>query len=132
MNIEEKIKYWINLSDYDFETAEAMLVSKRYLYVGFMCQQSVEKLLKAMYVKVKNDVPPKTHKLNNLINQIGIESELSIKYLETIDKLDPLNIEARYPTYKDELMKILTNEYCLEIIKETKELLEWIKSKLSI
>jgi hypothetical protein len=34
--MEEKVKYWIELSDYDLETAEAMLKSKRFLYVGLM------------------------------------------------------------------------------------------------
>jgi len=32
----EKVNYWIELSDYDMETADAMLTSKRFLYVGFM------------------------------------------------------------------------------------------------
>lgn len=45
--METKIKYWIELSDYDLETAEAMLLSKRYLYVGFMCHQTIEKAFKA-------------------------------------------------------------------------------------
>lgn len=44
--MEEKAKYWIDLSEYDLETAEAMLVSKRYLYVGFMCHQTIEMALK--------------------------------------------------------------------------------------
>lgn len=35
--------YWIEIAKYDLETAEAMLKSKRYLYVGFMCHQSIEK-----------------------------------------------------------------------------------------
>jgi hypothetical protein len=30
-------KYWVELSHYDLETAQAMLDTKRYLYVGFMC-----------------------------------------------------------------------------------------------
>jgi len=42
MNQKEKIQYWIELSDYDLETAEAMLTSKRYLYVGFMCHQTID------------------------------------------------------------------------------------------
>ena len=37
MTQEEKINYWIDLSDYDLETAAAMLKTKRYLYVAFMC-----------------------------------------------------------------------------------------------
>ena len=42
--MEKKINYWIELSDYDLETAEAMHKSKRYLYVGFMCHQTIEKI----------------------------------------------------------------------------------------
>ena len=29
--------YWLKIANYDLKTAEAMLKSKRYLYVGFMC-----------------------------------------------------------------------------------------------
>ena len=44
--MEKKINYWIELSDYDLETAEAMLKSKRYLYVGFiMTKQQVDPIL---------------------------------------------------------------------------------------
>jgi len=37
LTTSEKINYWVELSDYDLETADAMLQTKRYLYVGFMC-----------------------------------------------------------------------------------------------
>ena len=47
-----------------------------------------------------------------------------------IDKLEPLNIEARYPSYKERLMKSLTKEYCAELLSQTKELQLWIKNKL--
>lgn len=45
ITMEDKVKYWIDMSDYDFDTAKAMLETKRYLYVGFMCHQTVEKIL---------------------------------------------------------------------------------------
>jgi len=45
--MSDKVKYWIELSDYDIDTAYALLKSKRYLYVGFMAHQSIEKILKA-------------------------------------------------------------------------------------
>ena len=50
--MNEKMKYWTELSDYDMKTAEAMLQSKRYLYVGFMAHQAIEKILKAYFVSV--------------------------------------------------------------------------------
>jgi len=38
-----RVGYWDELSQYDLETAVVMLAGGRYLYVGFMCHQAVEK-----------------------------------------------------------------------------------------
>ncbi|MGD9733691.1 MAG: HEPN domain-containing protein [Desulfamplus sp.] len=59
--VNDKIQYWSDLSDYDIDTAEAMLNTKRYLYVGFMTHQSIEKILKAYYVKIHNETAPFSH-----------------------------------------------------------------------
>jgi HEPN domain-containing protein len=58
MTIEEKIQYWVGISDYDMETAVTMLRSKRYLYVGFMCHQVVEKIfnIEARYPEYKKNI----------------------------------------------------------------------------
>ncbi len=45
----DKVKYWSDLSEYDYDTALAMMQTGRYLYVGFMCHQTIEKILKAYY-----------------------------------------------------------------------------------
>lgn len=34
--MENKVIYWAEMSDYDMDTADAMLVTGRYLYVGFI------------------------------------------------------------------------------------------------
>ncbi len=47
--MNESVKYWMELSDYDLETAEAMHKSKRFLDVGFMCHQTIEKTFKAYF-----------------------------------------------------------------------------------
>lgn len=47
METSNKINYWIDMAGYDLDTARAMLQTGRYLYVGFMCYQAVEKSLKA-------------------------------------------------------------------------------------
>ena len=53
----DKINYWIELADYDLKTAKVMYKSKRYLYLWFMCNQVIEKILKAYYVKTHEDIP---------------------------------------------------------------------------
>ncbi len=42
--MNDKITYWVEMSDYDFDTAKAMLATKRYLYVAFMCHQIIKKI----------------------------------------------------------------------------------------
>ena len=50
------------------------------------------------------EVPLKIHSLSRL-ERNGIDKQLSEEQLDFIDKLEPLNIEARYPSYKERLMK---------------------------
>ncbi len=64
--MDEKVKYWIELSDYDLETALAMLNSRRYLYVGFMCHQTIEKIFKAYLSSLKSEMVPHSHSLSYL------------------------------------------------------------------
>ena len=106
--MDSKITYWIEMSDYDLETADAMLVTGRYLYVGFMCHQTIEKILKAYWTKFLTEVPLKIHSLSRLAERTGLDKLLSEEQLDFIDKLEPMNIEARYPSYKERLMKSLT------------------------
>jgi len=53
MNINNKTEYWLDIAHYDLVSAKAMLESKRFLYVGFLCHQTVEKCLKAFSVRNK-------------------------------------------------------------------------------
>lgn len=126
----EKVKYWIDISDYDQETAQAMLDSKRYLYVGFMCHQSIEKILKAYYEFIHNDTPPYTHQLIYLSELTGLIEIMSDEQKNYLDFLEPLNIEARYPGYKNKIFKLLTKEICEKLLIETNEFQKWIKEKL--
>ena len=119
------------MSDYDFDTAEAMLRTGRYLYVGFMCHQTIEKALKAYWSLVLDEPPLKIHHLSRLAAQTELVEELSEDQLSLIDMLEPLNIEARYPSYKEQLMKVLTSDYCEQLLNRTNELRLWIKDKLS-
>lgn len=128
--MKTKVTYWIEMSDYDLETAEAMLATKRFLYVGFMCHQTIEKILKAYWSSCLTEPPLKIHSLSRLAEKTGLDKEFSETQLDFIDRLEPLNIEARYPSYKERLMKSLTADYCTQLLKQTKELQQWIKNKL--
>lgn len=128
--MEKKINYWIELSDYDIDTAKALFESGRYLYVGFMSHQAIEKILKAYFVKIIHEAAPFSHSLSLLAKRSGIEGMITDEQKDFIDMLEPLNIETRYPTHKEQLLKSLTKERCKEILEKTRILQQWIKEKL--
>lgn len=129
--MKEKVKYWMDMAEYDLETARVMLKGKRFLYVGFMCHQVIEKILKGYYVFVKADNPPYTHNLSYIADQSKINDKMTEEQKDFIDLLEPLNVEARYPSHKERLMLSLNDEKCKEIIQNTEGLYQWIKQQLS-
>ena len=128
--MKEKIQYWTDMAEYDLETAKVMLKGKRFLYVGFMCHQVIEKILKGFYVFAKKDNPPYTHNLSYLAGESGINDKMTEAQKDFLDLLEPLNVEARYPTHKEQLMRSLNEERCKEIIQKTEGLYQWIKKQL--
>ena len=58
MRTSDKIEYWVDIADYDIKTARSMHEAGKYLYSVFMCQQGMEKVLKAIYLKkFSNEAP---------------------------------------------------------------------------
>lgn len=127
---EDKVKYWINISQYDLDTAKAMLETKRYLYVGFMCHQAVEKILKALYCHQHNEEAPYTHKLIFLINSTSLIDEIDEAKKKFISRLHPMNIDSRYPEYKTDIYKQMNSSNTTDLYKSTLEFVEWVKKKL--
>jgi len=130
MSDQSKIDYWIETAEYDFKTAEAMLETKRFLWVGFICHLVTEKMLKAHYIKVFSKVPPYTHNLLYLAEKTGLVTHMDDSQKDFLDHLQQYNVRARYPSDKDTLYKLLDYKKSEQIIIRTKEMVEWIKNKL--
>ncbi len=128
--MENNVKYWLDISEYDLETAEAMLEKARFLYVGFMCHQAIEKIVKAYYQQELNQLPPKTHNIILLAQQSNLYDNLSDAQKAFIEMLQPLNIEARYPDYRERVLLSLNQDKCKDILQKTRDLYKWIKEKL--
>lgn len=126
----DKVAYWIDIADYDLETAEAMYQTGRRLYVAFMCHQVIEKTLKAYWSKTQESDPPYTHNHMRLADGCGLYELMSDEQRDFLDIITNYNIESRYPEDKEVLSRTLTDNVCRKIIDETKQLQQWIKDKL--
>jgi HEPN domain-containing protein len=67
-NIEKQLLYWKTTALSDFETAEILIEKGKFLHGLFFCHLTIEKLLKAHFVKYNNALAPKTHDLIYLLD----------------------------------------------------------------
>ena len=126
----DKVEYWLELCDDDIRTAKVLFDNKQFLWMGFVCHLITEKAIKAMVASKTTEIPPKIHKLDELAELADIYDELTETQKDLLDKLTPLQIEGRYPEYKERIKALLTQQYCEQLYMETEEFVCWIKMKL--
>lgn len=107
-----------------------MLDSKRFIYVGFMCHQAIEKILKGIYSQKYDETPPRTHNLARLLELNELEDELSPEMRETLKELNPLNVVTRYPEENLEIMNDFTKNYSEDLLQKTRRLFKWLEKRL--
>jgi AbiV family abortive infection protein len=122
------VKYWKEHADYDIETAESMFDAKRYPYALFMCHLSIEKLLKALYVKEYGEHAPYVHNLVELAKKLNLNFVDDQKKL--LADLSSFNLEARYPEWKSVFYKTATKAYTKKYLENTKNFYLWLKKYL--
>jgi HEPN domain-containing protein len=128
VDLKDKFEYWLDIAQYDLETAEAMFTTGRWLYVVFMCQQAIEKLCKGLYLVFLDDDVPKTHDINSLITKFEDKLPVAIENSKRMlfAKLSALYLNNRYPEYKSRLGKSLDKDETLSILNDTREAFAWL------
>ena len=128
MDSMKRAKEWLRQSSYDMKTAEAMFISKRYIYAVFMCPLSIEKVLKGLYTQMLSDVPPKSHNLIFLIEKMKLELPEDI--YDFVFMLNGLSVPTRYPDDLQNLLKVYNKAKTRKVLDRAKEVLKWLKAKL--
>ena len=128
MNAQEKYDYWLDIAQYDLETADAMLSGGRWIYVVFMCQQAVEKLVKGLYSLYVDDNIPRIHSIRTIVERF--EDKLPATVVEEkfcfFDTLSAYYLNNRYPDYINKLSSQITEAEAGEILSRTKEEFAWL------
>ena len=127
--MDKIVTHWAERAEYDLETAKVMLDAARYLYVAYMCQQAIEKLLKALIAQQNKENLP-IHNLNRLAEIAEIRDDLSPGQFDFLAELTPYCIEARYGDYKQSLSEIINKEKAIEVYDKTEEIFQWLYRKI--
>jgi len=94
----------------------------------FLGHISIEKLLKAYYVRKNKTHAPFTHNLYRLaeLNELILSEE----YSDWLDKITSFNLNARYDDYKREFYTLCTKEFTCIWIANINKIRLWIKQML--
>jgi HEPN domain-containing protein len=121
---------WLSIVAEDLSVAEDLYKTGHWLYVGFMCHQVVEKMLKCYWCVCRDDDPPYIHDHKKIAQGCGLYTKMSVEQLKFLEVIKPLNIEARYQEFKDEVARTLNREDTSDILETTKQLHAWILEKI--
>lgn len=129
MEKNEHINYWVNSALRDWEVVHDLVAAGRYMYALFFAHLTVEKLLKAHWVKEHDQsYPPPLHNLTALYDHIKLN--LGSNFTDELPIISSWNIEARYQDYKDRFYKLCTREYTESKLKIVEGLVKCLTEKL--
>jgi HEPN domain-containing protein len=122
--MDEGAKSWLGKSKEDLKTAKVLFENGRLEDCALYCQQSIEKSLKALYLKTNGEIP-KMHDVFTLAKKLGLPKKLIGYSL----KVTPVYFSSRYPDAPS-YGELYTKKDCEEFLSYAKEVMEWIERKL--
>jgi len=124
--MKEEITKWMKLAKDDLKSAQVNFDTRQYYVCSFLCQQSVEKALKASLIK-KTGKLIKIHDLIVLGNKVNLPEKLSKK----CDKLNSVYLDARYGDLGGKFpSKKFNKKISLEFLNTAKEVLKWVEKSI--
>jgi HEPN domain-containing protein len=107
MDIQEKFTHWLNLSQYDLDSATNMFNSGRWLYVAFMRQQAIEKLVKGIHILLVGDNFPRIHEIQKIVKlfEDKLKEPVSEERYQFMAEISSYYLNIRYVDYKQTINK---------------------------
>jgi HEPN domain-containing protein len=125
---EKLIAAWFAASVDDLQTAIELFSLKRHSACLFFCHLSIEKILKAIFLKKHDTYPPPIHNLLRLakLSSLILDHEEQVLLVE----MNTFNVEARYDILKEALYKKADNAYTKNYLDKAKQLIDIFKKEL--
>ena len=119
--MRKEVQNWLDQAADDFDGAEFNFQGKRYSIAAFLCQQAVEKALKALLIE-KTASFPRIHDLTRLARLVEAPKDIVTKCAS----ISPAYTASRYP----DSPKHYSKEDCEKLLAKSKVILKWTREKL--
>jgi HEPN domain-containing protein len=125
--MREEVSLWLKQADADLSTAEKLLSSGIFYASVFFSHQAAEKFVKACWIHLKGELPPKSHNLVGLIRELGGGGTL----IDAAAELAPEYILTRYPTPEVAVpVDLYTENSARKHFDAALEIISWVKSNI--
>lgn len=126
--LREEVKIWLEQAKDDYDGAEYNFSGGKYFIAAFLCQQAVEKALKALFLCEKRGVVPQSHSLIYLATNTSVPDT----FYSFLKELTPKYVDTRYPDASVDLpSRIYDKENTKRIMDKSKEVFVWIQKNIS-
>ena len=126
--MKEETKLWVDKAEEDFDNALYNFRGHRYGITAFLCQQALEKIIKAVIVEVVNKRPAKSHDLIKLAKDANLTDKMPKKWLPELRSLTQYYFLVRYPDIGKKFFT--TPKIAKEVLGLLKEIYPWVKGRL--
>lgn len=107
----------------------AMHAAKKYTWALFLGHLVIEKLLKALFVKLKGEMPPFIHNLLRLAEKCDLKPDDNQRtFFVTVTAF---NINTRYDDFKREFSRMCTPDYTAIWVRDIIAYRQWIKELIA-
>jgi HEPN domain-containing protein len=129
MNVEDVVQYWLELAQEDWPVVEHLYASGDYRYSLFIGHLYLEKLLKALVVRVLGEHAPRTHNLLLLAERAGLA--ISEDRRNALIRITNYSVANRYPDDPAAIRRRYSQEYTQEELRVMQELGRWFLDELA-
>ncbi len=95
-----------------------------------LCEQAVEKILKALYIKITGkEFPPKIHSLQKLMTLVEMQDELS----ELVIEIDDYYLALRYPDIAEEMpYELCDKDDANEGVEKAEKIIKIVRQRIGV
>lgn len=123
--MKKVVSVWFKQAEDDYKNSKILTKSKSYWGAILFAQQSTEKILKAYIIEFKGVIPKKTHRIEMLLKDAGLEAtNIPTKQIEELSKA------YTYVRYPDMNRRFYTKKDITQMLLEVADKLYlWVKKK---
>jgi len=128
MDKEDLVQFWVEEACDNCNSMLNMFSMREYTWSLFVGHLTIEKLLKAYYVKTIDKNIPFVHSLLKLANKSNLQ--LTEIQKDKLEKITLFNIKTRYESYKRDFYKKCTKDFTKQNIENILEIKEWLLKEI--